>query len=54
VLCVEVDTGGAFCEMTLDGKDGDGKKIELELMVPTPMIRLIVSVHGDASTFGFA
>lgn len=54
VLCVEVDTGGAFCEMTLNGQDGDGRKLEVELMVPTQMIRLIVSVHGDGSTFGFA
>lgn len=54
ILCVEVDTGGAFCEMTLQGKSSDDKPVELELMVPAMMIRLIVSVHGEDGSFGFA
>jgi len=49
-----VDTGGAFCECTLHGKNAEGKEIELELMIPTGMIRLIVSVNGDEGVFGFA
>lgn len=54
LLCIGVDTGGAFCEMTLQGRDTAGKLVELELMIPTGMIRLIVSVHGRDVGFGFA
>ncbi len=54
IISAEIDTGGAFCELTLLGKNPDGKNIELELMVPTQMIRLIVSLHGDEGVFGFA
>ena len=32
--CKEVDTGGAFIEMTLEGRGPDGRVVELELMVP--------------------
>jgi len=52
VLCREIDTGGALIEMTLDGLAGDGKPVELELMVPSNMVRMIVSVRSDGA-FGF-
>ena len=52
VLCREIDTGGAFIEMTLDGLAADGKTVELELMVPGNMVRMIVSARSDES-FGF-
>lgn len=52
VPCREVDTGGAFVEMTLNGRSTDGHDIELELMVPSNMVRMIVSVRSDAE-FGF-
>ena len=52
VLCTEIDTGGALIEMTLAGKTPDGKQLQLELMVPTAMVRMIVSAHSDGS-FGF-
>lgn len=52
VLCREIDTGGAFIEMTLDGLAADGKAVELELMVPGNMVRMIVSARSDES-FGF-
>jgi hypothetical protein len=54
IVCAEVDTGGAFCELTLHGKNSEGKNIELELMLPGSMIRLIVSLHGEDGGFGFA
>jgi hypothetical protein len=54
IVCAEIDTGGAFCELTLLGKSSDGKNIELELMVPTAMVRLIVSLHNEGGGFGFA
>ncbi|MBN7138188.1 hypothetical protein A7A76_03665 [Lysobacter enzymogenes] len=52
VLCKEIDTGGAFTEMTLEGRTADGREMTLELMVPGNMLRMIVSAHGEGS-FGF-
>lgn len=52
VLCKEIDTGGAFTEMTLEGRTADGRDLTLELMVPGNMLRMIVSAHGEGS-FGF-
>lgn len=52
VLCAEIDTAGALIEMTLEGRTPEGKPISLELMVPTGMVRMIVSAHSDA-VFGF-
>ncbi len=52
VPCREVDTGGAFIEMTLEGRAPDGRSVELELMVPGNMVRMIVSARSDAE-FGF-
>lgn len=52
VLCREIDTGGAFIEMTLDGLAADGKAVQLELMVPSAMVRMIVSARSDGA-FGF-
>ena len=52
VACHTVDTGGAFIEMTLEGRTVDGRAIALELMVPGNMVRMIVSAHSDEE-FGF-
>lgn len=52
VLCREVDTGGALIEMTLDGLGFDGKPVQLELMIPSNMVRMIVSARSDGA-FGF-
>lgn len=52
VLCAGIDTGGALIEMTLRGAtDAQGPAL-LELMVPTSMVRMIVSAHSDEA-FGF-
>ena len=55
VPCKEVDTGGAFIEMMLEGRSPDGRVIELELMVPGNMVRMIVSAHSESGgpDFGF-
>ena len=50
--CVEVDTGGAFIEMTLQGTTQDGRPVALELMVPAGMVRMIVSTQSEG-VFGF-
>jgi len=52
LLCREIDTGGAMIEMTLDGLGEDGAAVELEIMVPSNMVRMIVSVRGEEA-FGF-
>ena len=52
LLCREIDTGGALVEMTLDGLGADGVSVELEIMVPSNMVRMIVSVRGEEA-FGF-
>ena len=52
VACDEVDTAGAFIEMTLRGKTQDGRDLALELMVPGSMVSMIVSTQSDG-TFGF-
>ncbi len=52
VPCREVDTAGAFIELTLQGRTSDGRDISLDLMVPGNMVRMIVSVRSNAE-FGF-
>ncbi|MFN3702315.1 hypothetical protein [Thermomonas sp.] len=52
VPCREVDTGGAFIEMVLEGRAPDGQAVDLELMVPGNMVRMIVSARSDTE-FGF-
>lgn len=52
IVCAEVDVSGAYCQMTLLGKNAKGENVELEVMVPHPMIKMIVSLHDD-HPFGF-
>ena len=52
LVCKEIDTGGALLEMTLEGMTSDGRAVQLELMVPGSMVRMIVSSQSDGS-FGF-
>lgn len=52
VLCREIDTGGAFIEMTLDGRDANGNVVTMELMLPGSMVRMVVSTRSDGE-FGF-
>lgn len=52
VLCREIDTAGAFIEMTLSGQTQDGRTVQIEVLVPNAMVRMIVSARGDEQ-FGF-
>lgn len=52
IPCREVDTAGAFVEMTLVGRATDGREVEVELMVPGNMVRMIVSARSEHG-FGF-
>jgi hypothetical protein len=53
VLCHEIDTSGAFCEMTLVKPNEKGKPVEYEVMIPSAMIRLVISITGAETDFGF-
>ena len=53
VLCHEIDTSGPFCEMTLVKADEKGKPVECEVMIPSGMIRLVISITGAETDFGF-
>ena len=53
VLCKEIDTSGAFCELQLGGANADGKPRDVELMVPNAMIRLVISTSAAEFEFGF-
>ncbi len=52
VPCDEVDTGGALIELTMKGRMPTGEDVTLELMVPTSMVRMIVS-RQSGGMFGF-
>lgn len=52
IVCREVDTGGALVKMTLDARTTAGDTIQLELLVPTSMVLMIVSARTDEA-FGF-
>lgn len=50
--CDEVDTGGALIEITMKGRMPSGEDETLELMVPSSMVRMIVS-RQSGGVFGF-
>lgn len=52
VLCREIDTAGALVQMTLEGTDTQGKPMRVQLMLPSSMVRMIVSARGEEA-FGF-
>ena len=54
VVCAEIDTGGALCELTVEQANSEGKTITTEVMLPVAMIRLVLSLGGDDGSFGFA
>ena len=52
VVCREIDSGGAFFEMTIEGRDNAGRLVEVEVMIPSAMVQMVVSTHSDG-LFGF-
>jgi hypothetical protein len=49
---VEVDSAGSLFEAVLVGRDNEGRTVEVELMIPIAMIKLVISVRKDEE-FGF-
>ena len=52
VLCRRIDTAGSLIGMHLYGRNAEGVVVQVELMVPTNMVRMIVSARSDEA-FGF-
>lgn len=53
IVCAEIDSSGALFGMTLAGRDEGGKPMELEIMLPHAMVKLVMSLHGEHG-IGFA
>ena len=47
VVCAEIDASGPFFGMTLVGQGAQGQPLSLEIMVPSSMVRLVMSMHGE-------
>jgi hypothetical protein len=47
IVCAEIDASGSFFWMTLVGQGEQGQPLQLEIMVPTSMVRLVMSMHGE-------
>ncbi|MGJ4802390.1 hypothetical protein [Luteimonas sp. SDU82] len=52
VVCREIDTAGAFVEMTMSALTQEGQEVTLDLLVPSGMVRMVVSSQ-QAGSFGF-
>jgi hypothetical protein len=47
IVCAEIDASGPFFEMKLAGQGPSGKPLELVLMIPSSMVKLVMSMHGE-------
>lgn len=47
IVCSEVDASGTLFEMTLAGTGPQGEVIDLEIMLPASMVKLVMSMHGE-------
>ncbi len=47
IVCSEVDASGVLFEMTLSGNGPQGEPLELEIMLPAAMVKLVISMHGE-------
>ncbi len=53
LLCKEIDVTGAFCELTLTGSDSKGQPLDVEVIIPSGMVRLVISASVNDVDFGF-
>lgn len=47
IVCAEIDASGALFGMTLAGKGPNSESLELEIMLPASMVKLVMSMHGE-------
>jgi len=52
VLCTGIDTAGPLIQMSVDGITAEGQALQVQLMVPSSMVRMVVSARGEEA-FGF-
>lgn len=46
-LCVEIDSGGSLFGMTIPGLSTEGEPLEIAIMVPSAMVRLVLSMQPE-------
>ena len=46
-LCEEIDSGGSLFGMTITTKAADGTLAEIALLVPSAMVRLVLSTQPE-------
>lgn len=47
IVCSEVDASGPLFGMTLVGAGPNKERLELEIMLPVSMVKLVMSMHGE-------
>jgi hypothetical protein len=47
IVCTEIDASGPFFGMTLLGNGAQGQPLQLEIMIPSSMVKLVMSMHGE-------
>ena len=47
IVCTEIDASGPFFGMTLAGQGAQGQPLSLEIMLPSSMVKLVMSMHGE-------
>ena len=46
-LCTEIDSGGPLFRMTVMGQGGEGQLVETEILIPSAMVRLVLSTQPE-------
>jgi hypothetical protein len=47
IVCAEIDASGPLFGMTLAGKGPNAEPLSLDIMVPSSMVKLVMSMHGE-------
>lgn len=47
IACSEIDASGALFELTLSGTGPEGEDLQLEIMLPVSMVKLVMSMRGE-------
>lgn len=47
VVCSEIDASGPLFTMRLLGQGDKGENLELEIMLPVAMVKLVMSMRGE-------
>ena len=46
-LCEEIDSGGSLFGMTITTKSAEGALAEIEILIPSAMVRLVLSTQPE-------